>query len=48
MKTENAWKKYKDRTPVFDFSEKYKKFKSTCKTERECVDEMISQAEKAG
>ena len=48
MKTENAWKKYKDRTPVFDFSEKYKKFMSTCKTERECVDEMISQAEKAG
>ena len=48
MKTENAWKKYKARTPVFDFSEKYKKFMSTCKTERECVDEMISQAEKAG
>ena len=42
MKTENAWKKYEDRTPVFEFNEKYKNFMSACKTERECVEEMKS------
>ena len=31
MKTENAWKKYSDKTEVFDFCEKYKSFMSTCK-----------------
>lgn len=48
MKTENAWKKYADKKPVFDFCEGYKEFMSLCKTERECTDEMIKQAEKAG
>lgn len=48
MKTENAWKKYSDKTEVFDFCEKYKSFMSTCKTERECVTEMVQQAEVAG
>lgn len=48
MKTENAWKKYSDKTEVFDFCEKYKSFMSTCKTERECVTEMVQQAEAAG
>lgn len=48
MKTENAWKKYSDKTEVFDFCEKYKSFMSTCKTERECVIEMVQKAEAAG
>ena len=37
MKTENAWKKYADKKPVFDFCEGYKEFMSLCKTERECT-----------
>ena len=32
MKTENAWKKYADKTEVFAFSEAYKEFISSCKT----------------
>ena len=48
MKTENAWKKYTDTTEVFQFNEKYKAFISSCKTERECISEMISQAKAAG
>lgn len=48
MKTENAWKKYADKTEVFAFSEAYKEFISSCKTERECVTEIVQQAEKAG
>ena len=47
MKTENAWKKYADKTEVFAFCEAYKDFISSCKTERECVTEMVQQAEKA-
>lgn len=48
MKTENAWKKYEDKKEVFRFCEGYKAFMSQCKTERECVSELIRQAEKAG
>ncbi|MBS6159894.1 MAG: aminopeptidase [Firmicutes bacterium] len=48
MKTENAWKKYADKTEVFAFSEAYKEFISSCKTERECVTEIVQQAEKVG
>lgn len=48
MKTENAWKKYTDTTEVFQFNEKYKAFISNCKTERECISEIISQAKAAG
>ena len=48
MKTENAWKKYADKTEVFAFCEAYKEFISSCKTERECVTEMVQQAEKVG
>ncbi len=48
MKTENAWKKYKDKTEIFDFCEKYKNFMSRCKTERECVIEMEQAAKAAG
>lgn len=48
MKTENAWKKYEDKTEIFDFCEKYKDFMSRCKTERECVTEMEQMAKAAG
>lgn len=48
MKTENAWKKYADKKPIFDFCEGYKEFMSLCKTERECTDEIIKRAKKAG
>ena len=48
MKTENAWKKYTDKKDVFVFFVAYKDFMSCCKTERECVSEMIKMAEKAG
>ncbi|MCI9527580.1 MAG: aminopeptidase [Lachnospiraceae bacterium] len=50
MERKNAWKKYPKgkREAVFAFAEEYKKFISDCKTERECVTELIAQAEKAG
>lgn len=48
MKTENAWKKYTDKKEIFDFCGAYKKFMSRCKTERECITEMINMARKAG
>ncbi len=50
MEKKNAWKKYPEgkREEVFEFGEKYKAFISGCKTERECVTEMIAQAKEAG
>ena len=47
---ENAWEKYtkKDLGKVFELSDRYKKFMSDCKTERECVNEFIKVAEKNG
>lgn len=50
MERKNAWKKYPEgkREEVFAFGEKYKKFISDCKTERECVTELIAQAKAAG
>lgn len=48
MKTENAWKKYEDKSVVFEFCEEYRKFMSQCKTERECVSGMIALAGAAG
>lgn len=48
MKTENAWKKYTDKKEVFEFCGAYKDFMSICKTERECISQMIQMAEKAG
>lgn len=48
MKTENAWKKYTDKKEIFDFCGAYKEFMSRCKTERECITEMINMARKAG
>ena len=50
MSKENAWKKYEgaDRDKVMAYSEGYKKFISSCKTERECTDYFIEEAAKAG
>ncbi len=50
MERKNAWKKYPQgkREVVFAFAEDYKKFISDCKTERECVTELIAQAREAG
>jgi len=50
MERKNAWNKYtkEQREAVFAFAEDYKKFISDCKTERECVAELVSQAEHAG
>lgn len=50
MERENAWKKYEGekRAEVFAFAEKYKKFMTKCKTERECVEEAIREARENG
>ena len=49
-KYEYAWEKYSenDLTKVFELSDRYKKFISDCKTERECVTEFIQLAKKEG
>ena len=46
----NAWVKYDDEKvkEIFSYSDKYKSFISTCKTERECVKESIRLAESVG
>ncbi|EKQ53188.1 MULTISPECIES: aminopeptidase [unclassified Clostridium] len=48
--SKNAWNKYNDKQvkEIFDFCEGYKNFMSKCKTERECVKEVISLAEAQG
>jgi len=45
-----AWDKYDsdDLERVFEFSERYKGFISKCKTERECVEDMVSMAKENG
>lgn len=51
MERKNAWAKYPEgtkREEVFQFAEEYRKFISTCKTERECVNVLVEKAEKAG
>lgn len=50
MERENAWKKYslEEEKKVFAFGEEYRKFISKCKTERECVDEIVKLAKEAG
>lgn len=50
MEREIVWKKYNDdmRTAVYNFSDDYKKFLSDCKTERECVAEVVRQIEEEG
>ena len=49
-KDKNAWLKYDDsqKKEVFSFNEGYKDFISKGKTERECVAEIIKQAEEKG
>lgn len=49
-KYEYAWDKYskEDMKKVFDLNDKYIDFMSMCKTERECIDEFIKNAEKNG
>ncbi|HEX9026894.1 MAG TPA: aminopeptidase [Clostridium sp.] len=48
--TKNAWNKYNNKQvkEVFEFCEGYKNFMSTCKTERECVKEVIKLAKAQG
>ena len=43
MERANAWNKYdsKKKAEVFDFAEQYRQFISKCKTERECVKEVL-------
>lgn len=48
MEKKNAWQKYSDTKPIFDFAEEYRKFISECKTERECVSYFIKEAERLG
>ncbi len=51
MERMNAWEKYPEgakRTEVYDFAEKYRKFLSECKTERECVTRFEADAKAAG
>ena len=50
MEKKNIWLKYQDgqREQVMEFAERYRQFISKCKTERECVDELVVQAREAG
>ncbi|MFV0344433.1 MAG: aminopeptidase [Anaerocolumna sp.] len=50
MKQKNAWLKYDDNgiQDIFGFNEGYKKFISDCKTERECVYDIVRQAKEEG
>lgn len=50
MERENAWKKYskEQMNQVFSFGDEYKDFLSKGKTERECVTEIVKQAEACG
>ena len=50
MYSKNIWKNANEEKvqAIMDFCEGYKAFMSKCKTERECVDELIVMAEKAG
>ncbi|MCH5273061.1 MAG: aminopeptidase [Lachnospiraceae bacterium] len=48
--SKNAWLKYTktEKKAVFDFAEGYRKFISECKTERECVKEIVRMAKAEG
>ena len=51
MENKNAWGKYPEgtkRDEVFLFAEEYRKFISSCKTERECVTALEARAKTAG
>lgn len=47
MRGRNTRKEPKDRD-VFTFAEEYRKFISSCKTERECAAELYRQAKETG
>lgn len=51
MEKKNAWEKYPQgnkREEVFAFAEEYRKFISSCKTERECAASLYEKAKAAG
>lgn len=51
MSRKSAWEKYpegKMRDKVFEFAEEYRKFISSCKTERECTSELYADAIRRG
>ncbi len=50
MKKELIWTRIseKEKKEIFRFAEEYKAFLSVAKTERECVEEMVKEAEKKG
>lgn len=50
MKQKNAWLKYDEAgtQEIFSFNEGYKRFISDCKTERECVHDIVRQAKEEG
>lgn len=51
MERKNAWEKYPvgaKRDEVMHFAEDYRQFLSDCKTERECTDFFIKEAQKSG
>lgn len=50
MEKKSVWEKYskKDLEKLEKICKKYRKFLSDCKTERECVTEIVQQAEEAG
>ena len=50
MERENAWKTYgeKEKKELDELNKGYIEFLSTGKTERECVKEIIRQAEESG
>ena len=50
MERKNAWMSYdkKQKKELYALCEKYRKFLTNGKTERECVDQAVAEAEKAG
>ena len=50
MERKNAWEKYnaEDLQKLTDLNKSYIDFLTTCKTERECVEESVAMAKKAG
>ncbi len=50
MERKNIWEKYteEDLERLEDIGKRYIEFLSTCKTERECTEEIVEQAKKAG
>lgn len=50
MNEKTVWESYteEDKKKVYDFCEEYRTFLSKCKTERECVKEILKEAEAKG